>query len=237
MNNKADKKYFYSQKDVVDNYENLRFSCKGGEYVHTQEINTINGFISSYIRGGKILDIPVGTGRVIRSLDRSQFGEVYAADYSPVMLEYCLHYLQGEVDLSQQDIYNTTFDDAYFDLIICSRFFFHSDSQSSVIQELKRILKPNGHIIFDTLNWSPRSCCSLFQYKLGGAIYPTSHSILKDQLNHHGFSVIDHQNLFFLPTFFYRFIPDFISGIIIALDQYVPKRMMTKTVWIVKNDA
>ena len=56
-----DKKKFYSLKTTVDKYDKRRFGGKAGKYVNDRELNIVLNLLPEKC---KILDFPVGTGRL-----------------------------------------------------------------------------------------------------------------------------------------------------------------------------
>lgn len=236
MNNKQQKELFYSNKNTVTVYNELRFSSKGGNYVNQKEINIINNLIIKNKITGNVLDIPVGTGRISKQLSKLNFIELHAADYSKEMLQAAKSILEPKIHIAQEDIYNTQYEDSKFDLVVCSRFLFHSDNQESLLNEMKRIVKPGGYIIFDTLNWSPRSYMGKFNEKYGGKIFTNNKKSIYNLTKKLSLRIIERDDIFILPSYFYRFIPDIFLAKIIKLENYYPRCLMSKTFWLLKNE-
>lgn len=236
MNNKKQKELFYSNKNNVTVYNEQRFSNKGGNYVNQKEINIIKNLIIKNKITGNVLDIPVGTGRISKHLVKLDSIELHAADYSEEMLQATKIMLKTNIRISREDIYNMKYEDSKFDLLVCSRFLFHSDNQEDLLKEIKRVVKPGGYIIFDTLNWSPRSYLGKFNDKFGGKIFTNNKKSIYKLTNKLSLKVIESEKIFALPSYFYKFIPNNFFDKAIKLERYYPKIFMSKTFWLLKNE-
>lgn len=94
-------------------------------------------------KGSKVLDAPVGTGRLIPLLANREW-EVYGLDVSADMLAEAKAQAQrcGQaIELRQGDIRRIPFPDGSFDLVTCLRFlnWVDSDGVSAVVKELSRV--------------------------------------------------------------------------------------------------
>jgi len=99
--------------------------------------------------GASVLDLPCGAGRLIPLLKRLGYG-VTAADVSVHMLEQAQYYTGpfgenciDETDHFQlADIFETGFDDNYFDAVVCHRllhYFPKPEVRQRALKELRRI--------------------------------------------------------------------------------------------------
>ena len=96
----------------------------------------------------KLLEAGVGTGKNIAYYPPDV--EAYAIDFSKKMLEEARHRaekLEADVQLTEMDIQNLDFADNYFDLIVTSCVFCSVPDPVEGLQELKRVIKPEGKII------------------------------------------------------------------------------------------
>ncbi|MEZ9533952.1 class I SAM-dependent methyltransferase [Vibrio lentus] len=236
--NKQKKQKFYSDPKTVEQYEKLRFSNVGGQFVHELEEQTFAKLLENATQPGNILDIPCGTGRMFPMLKELSFENIYGGDYSDEMLIQCQSNGYSDlINISKRDIYDTKFEPNKFHAILSSRFLFHCDDQPRLFIEFKRLIKPNGYLIFDTLNWSPRSRLSFYSKKLGGDIFTNDHKSIIALANQYGFTVVKSQNVFMFPSFLYNFIPSFLMSLVRRLELVWPSILKTKTVWLLqKND-
>ncbi|MDN3717483.1 class I SAM-dependent methyltransferase [Vibrio breoganii] len=235
--NSQNKKDFYSDKRTVENYENLRFSNAGGKFVHQEECRVMAKFLGKCNLDGPILDIPTGTGRMLSLIESSGFNIIYAADYSEEMLLQCKKSNNIEcINITKQDIYNTSYEDGSFETIVSSRFLFHSDDQQQLFNEFSRIISSNGYLIFDSLGWSPRAWSNLFSNKLGGDIYTNSNKSVAKLASDNDFDIIRCESILMLPSFIYNFFPKWILCMIQNIEPYWPSILKTKTVWLLRRN-
>ena len=226
------KKAYYSDSKVVEGYDELRFKNVGGQYVHQRESRVFMHFLSRSSDRRSILDIPVGTGRMLPDIHLLGFSSVSAADFSEAMIENCrANPANAETQLSKQDIYNTTYPDKSFSFILSSRFFFHSDTQDKLLSEFFRLLRPGGFLVFDTLTWSPRTWSKLWSKELGGNLYTNSLESVERLADKHGFVILSVEPLFIIPSFFYNFLPSLVVKYLNTLEKVWPKAWRTKRVW------
>jgi SAM-dependent methyltransferase len=94
--------------------------------------------------GGRVLDLPCGTGRVTRLIAAAGY-EVVGADVSPHMLEEARGVLKPEfpdVDLVVMEALATGVPDEHFDAVFCNRLFHHfneRETRVAVLREFARI--------------------------------------------------------------------------------------------------
>ncbi|MEZ8656589.1 class I SAM-dependent methyltransferase [Vibrio splendidus] len=235
--NKQKKQKFYSDPNTVEQYEKLRFSNVGGQFVHELEERTFAKFLESTKQSGNILDVPCGTGRMFPMLKALSFEKIYGGDYSDEMLSLChSNRPLDSIDISKQDIYTTTYEDQCFNTILSSRFLFHCDDQQRLFKEFSRLIEPKGYLVFDTLNWSPRKWLPFYSKKLGGDVFINNRNSILKLAHSHDFTVIKSQSLFILPSFVYNFSPEILMDSLQWLESIWPNTLKTKTVWLLKKN-
>lgn len=103
--------------------------------------------ITGYSRG-KVLEVGVGTGKNLRFY--SPDVEVTGIDFSPGMLKKAKRRAQGlpNVTLYEMDVQNLGFPDDSFDTIIATCVFCSVPDPVKGFQELRRVCKPDGQLIF-----------------------------------------------------------------------------------------
>ena len=99
-------------------------------------------------RKGSILDVGCGTGihlEMYRKFDCS----LYGIDMSSSMLEIAQTRLGEDADLRQGDATNMPYENDFFDLVLCMLVLHEMDDEmrSSVLGEIKRVVKPDGRIL------------------------------------------------------------------------------------------
>jgi SAM-dependent methyltransferase len=97
--------------------------------------------------GSKVLDVPVGTGRLMPFHKARDF-DAYGLDVSPDMLAEARAYadaISAKITLSQGDIRQIPFEDDSFDLVACLRFlnWIDQDGVDKAVGELVRVSRKN----------------------------------------------------------------------------------------------
>lgn len=97
----------------------------------------------------KVLDVGCGTG-LLSSLMKNQGNDVCGIDISEVALKKAE--LRGiKVKLGNIDN-NLPFDDDIFDVVVCSEVIEHLFNPIESLEEIQRVLKPEGYLVLTTPN-------------------------------------------------------------------------------------
>ena len=109
-------------------------------------------------RGAAVLDVGCGTGIHLEIYQR--YGcKLYGIDTSQSMLELARARLGESTELRLTDAIEIPYEAGFFDLVICMLALHEMDEgrRGKVIGEIKRVLKPDGRILFiDFHAGSPR---------------------------------------------------------------------------------
>ncbi len=102
-----------------------------------------------------ILDVGCGTGTLL-SLIRSKNSNatISGIDISPEMIKVAKGKLGEKADLRVGDSEELPWTESSFDVALSTQSFHHYPNPGKVLAEIKRVLKPNGHLIVADL-WSP----------------------------------------------------------------------------------
>lgn len=95
-------------------------------------------------RGLKILNLGAGTGDDLKVL--SQFGSNYVIDIDQKALSVIKNEICVEKKLA--DACNLPYGDNFFDTVVAFDVFEHIEDDKKAIEEVHRVLKPNGILIF-----------------------------------------------------------------------------------------
>lgn len=107
-------------------------------------------------QGMKVLDIGCGTG-VHLSLYQKAGCKIYGIDISPSMLDVARKRLGEDADLCHGDATKMPYEKNTFDLVLCM-LVLHEMEQASrvtVTTEMKRVVKPDGHILLIDFHAGP----------------------------------------------------------------------------------
>lgn len=127
---------------AASNYESERVGNKW-----QSEHAAVEQLLSHVGEGAKVLDIPVGTGRLIPYYKSRGF-KAYGLDISADMLAESrarAEAISAKIQLAQGDIRAIPFDDGFFDLVVCLRFLNWIDKRGveKAVAELARVSRRN----------------------------------------------------------------------------------------------
>lgn len=109
-------------------------------------------FASDFATGKNVLDIGCGTGIGLQFLAESAH-MVVGVDYSEETIAYARkNNDKGNLSFKVMDCRNLKFDDGKFDLVTSFNLIEHIHGQEDFVQEVKRVLKPDGIFICSTPN-------------------------------------------------------------------------------------
>lgn len=141
-------KKMLSKTNDVDYYNwNYEFPIK---YIQLYRFKTILKLLGSEVYQN-LLEVGTGSGIFLPELSL-HCENLYACDIHPHMdnLRHLLsHYQISNCDIQQQDIQKTNYTDNQFDAIVAVSMLEFVDNIQDALDEIKRILKPNG--IFVTI--------------------------------------------------------------------------------------
>jgi len=218
---RRDKSLVYQEQHVVDNYDGRRFGGKGGSYVNDRELEPFLRFIRERLENGRVLDMPVGTGRLARRLV-AMGKPVEGADLSPQMIAKVRTEL--DIRLHECDAMDTGLPDGRYDAVASVRFLQHIADIRPFLKEMGRLVGADGYVLFDVFGWSPRS------FLKAGRSRVFSHSIREVQrsLEQAGFQLIERKSYFLLPPLVLRHLPLWLNRLLGVLEVAVPSGLKTR---------
>lgn len=228
------KAQYYSNAEVAKHYEFRRFVRGGGGYVAKKEAACISNLLNAtgLSAGGLGLDCPTGTGRFIPVLQSIGI-TVIAADISNSMLALAEQY--GADKYLNESADALSLGDNSADIWLMSRFCFHFDDPRSFLREAFRVLKPNGYLVVDFYNWTPRALIPGKQAWLGGRTYTHTKSKVAEFAKEIGFSVVNEQPVFAIAPYLYGFVPSVAVLAIEFLSDYLPQSLKTKSYYLLQK--
>ncbi|NVJ65963.1 MAG: bifunctional 2-polyprenyl-6-hydroxyphenol methylase/3-demethylubiquinol 3-O-methyltransferase UbiG [Gammaproteobacteria bacterium] len=151
-----------------------RWWDKEGDFKPLHDINPLRlDFILEHangLAGKKVLDIGCGGGILAESMAK-EGATVTAIDMGDMPLEVAkLHLLESNLSI---DYLKSTAEDfaekhaGQFDVVTCLEMLEHVPDPESVIKSCRKLVKPDGHVFFSTINRNPKS----FLFAIVGAEY------------------------------------------------------------------
>lgn len=108
--------------------------------------------IEKFRKGNRLLDVGCGTGHFIKYLnDRSRVFEIYGVEPSNILRRAANKNTNISVKAGTLD--SLPFPNAYFDIVTCYDVLEHSLKLEKNLSELKRVLKPKGHLFIQAPNY------------------------------------------------------------------------------------
>ena len=100
-----------------------------------------------------LLDVGCGGGKTVgRLAQRANAGKVFGIDHSPDMVKYSKKVnkkliAQNRVEIIEASVQKMGFQDNFFDLVTAFETYYFWSEVPAVLQEIKRVLKPNGTLL------------------------------------------------------------------------------------------
>lgn len=141
---------FIEGGEYVDNYEKISSEhidaiSEGVENPFIEsavwkeiEKNTIEALVAVVKKGDRVLDIGVGTGRLLGYIPQA---EKYGIDVS---LNYLERLAGSGAEVCMGSVESLPYADGFFDVIVCTDVLEHVIDLNAAISEIRRTLKPGG---------------------------------------------------------------------------------------------
>lgn len=144
----VEKKEYYRQDDVARSYDAIRFKSAAGQLTHERELAAIRGIFKP---GERLIELGCGTARLLKALN-GQGWDVLAMDQSAAMLR--AGGLEPGPRVLVGDVSRIPLPDASLDGAYTFRMTNHFPDLRPLFSECRRILRPGGRFVFDTMRWS-----------------------------------------------------------------------------------
>jgi len=136
-------KSFYNNSDYFNHwfkYKNVKLNT---------DMNRFEGILKFVSKPEKLLDFGCGPGFFL-NIAKSKCGEVYGIEYS----DFAIDYAKKELNLNIEKFcgFPLRFKDNYFDVITIWHALEHLENPKEIIDEFRRILKPNGLLVIEIPN-------------------------------------------------------------------------------------
>ena len=140
MTDPYDAKRHYQQETVAGDYDRARFAGLRGWLVNWLEQRLLMKAMAGVPAGAKVLDLPVGTGRMARRLNTAGYRAI-GTDVSEPMLRISAELAGGRADLVRGDGEALPYRDGAFQAAVCFRLLVHlpEGARKNVLRELARV--------------------------------------------------------------------------------------------------
>ncbi len=141
------KRALWQSRANVERYAERTSDAHSGQRLLTHVQTDI---VRRFMRGRRLLDVGIGTGRVSAALMQDPDLVLTGVDASPAMIEWCakdtrLHAAR----LLKGDLERLQCADAEFDTVISVDTFAHLPNWAANLDELVRVTRPGGRVIVD----------------------------------------------------------------------------------------
>lgn len=186
---------YYRQKHVTGTYDNQR---EATEYRRRKRALELKHFLDLIDKreGEKVLELGCSSGFLTKYL-----GKVTAIDTSEGMLEITKK-KNPSAECISADMFEMPFKAKSYDKVVTMRVWNHLNNEDlrKALREVKRVLKPNGFLIFDMEEKSGmRRFAGFFYQKMfnvtGYTIYQYKLAEMKKILHEEGFKVVEGKTL------------------------------------------
>jgi len=110
-------------------------------------------FAAPLVRGKRVLDAGCGCGYGAYHLARAGAASVLGIDVSEEAVAHCRdRYGAENIAFERRDVLRTGLEDASFDRIVSFEVFEHVEGPDRFLDEMKRLLRPDGVLILSTPN-------------------------------------------------------------------------------------
>ena len=154
----------------------------------------------------QVLELGCGTGAVSAYLASNYQMKVYGTDIDPEQIEIAKKTFQesDHLHFMVEDASNLSFDFVSFDLVLSQNVFHHIPAWETAVQELVRVLRPGGYLIWLDLAF-PRLVKDIIQsFVKNYALYTIDE--VKDSFTNNGFTQLFYERIAHGPFTHHQFI-------------------------------
>jgi len=197
---------WYQQEDVVDSYEDKRFSRGGGRLTDRLEKSAVFDALAP-IEDKNVLEIACGTGRFTVML-AERGADIVGLDISAPMLGEGREKarragVSDHIEFMRGDAGRLPFPDDHFDAVFAVRFFHLADTPEEFLAEMARVSK--NQVVFDTYNRVSARALYNWALPMGSRLY--SRSEVDRMLSAADLKLTDETHEFVVPFGLYRQLP------------------------------
>jgi len=214
-----DKEKVYLNPQVVDSYDKRLYFGRSGGRFYEEEVKMI---VDWFPEKGKILDIPCGTGKLALLLKNKPNLELIGCDISEKMLEKAAIKKRYNI-LLKENLISLSMPDKSFDMIYVSRFFMLFKDIDPFLKEIRRVLRDDGFLVFDSIRRSIHNLLHVVQGTVEGWNYPRSTQGITMILQENGLKVEERRSHFLISTGIMNRLPTNIFNCLISTEKILPE--------------
>ena len=192
---------YYGDRQISDQYIARRFTEPLGSVLHRAQVDFVNQAVRRF-GADRVLEVAPGPGRLTAEMTAVTNG--VAVEFNPNMLELARRRLS---DAALLDRWTLCRGDAFhlpvtpgFDLAYTFRFIRHFElaDRKRLYAQFRRVLKPDGLLIFDAINHKTSHSVGHRQGTLGKGVYDVFYtkSELRAELAEAGFYVVELRSVY-----------------------------------------
>jgi SAM-dependent methyltransferase len=107
---------------------------------------------TAFCQGRRVLDAGCGLGYGAKMLKQAGAAEVVAVDLSEAVIEVARQAVSDDVICQIADLRSLPYGEDSFDLVVCFETIEHVDEQDRVLDQLARVLRPDGLLLISSPN-------------------------------------------------------------------------------------
>jgi len=162
----------YEDKKTVETFDFERSLYAYQRFKHKKESQVLKNAIKSINEDKvKVLDVACGTGRMIPPAHScGKLVDYYGIDTSQTMLDSINEWFHTPSKIIKGDATKLPFEDNSFDVVFTFHLLWHlpPEVQAEVLDEMERVCKPGGVIVFDVINdnfWFGKKTEGIYKWK------------------------------------------------------------------------
>lgn len=194
----ADRERLLARRALLDEQARLWFQTNAAKWDELRSLHVSNEQVEAAIltlmpqKGGSLLDIGTGTGRMLELLS-SRYEELTGIDNNPSMLSVARANLtQTPSQVRLGDLYRLDFTHNRFDGVILHQVLHYLDEPLKAIEEAARVLKPKGSLLI--VDFAPHTLDILREEQAHRRL-GFSHESIKSMLNEAGLTLTKSREL------------------------------------------
>jgi len=224
----------YSE-ELVDVYDYRHFGGRSGRHILRKDTQALEALLPP--APAVILDVPCGTGAYAAVLTDRRY-EVVTVDLSLPMLEMVGRRGLG-VPRTLADVNNLPLTENSIDAAVVLRLFSHfsKDDVLPMLRELRRVVKPDGRLIFDTFRWSPRHWPALNLILDESCICPIHDRDVETLIEQAGLTRVDARSAYLFSPIWQRKLPVWLLEPLTSLELMLPQRWLLRRFWACREGS